>query len=391
MDFIVVLLSVALGFLFIQSFKNKLAANHLTTLRKLFLYHIFFGLYNYFYLGSDPIRYWALAKNISFQEFVTYCTEKSGTYFMLAIDYYPSQILGLSYFTGTMMYTTIGFIAIAYFYIVALELVPYNSKFKGYDLFPLLFFLPNLHLWSCTAGKDTISFFCGAIFCYGVLKPYSRILFILAAIAFSYAVRPHVSLFLVIGYGMGFALSSKVTPFQRFIFAMVFITAAFFILPSVMEYAKIEETSLESFNEFSSEKADLLSRSTVGSRIDISSYPLPLKLFTFLYRPLFFDINGVPALAASIENLFLLLLTIRVFKNKPIETFRKAPVAIKGMLLYLIVGTLAFSQTLGNLGIIIRMRNMFLPGLLIFFLWSFSYAKEKSIKNSNNTKPVLPT
>jgi hypothetical protein len=204
-------------------------------------------------------------------------------------------------------------------------------------------------------------------------------------------VRPHVSLFLVIGYGMGFALSSKVTPFQRFIFAMVFITAAFFILPSVMEYAKIEETSLESFNEFSSEKADLLSRSTVGSRIDISSYPLPLKLFTFLYRPLFFDINGVPALAASIENLFLLVLTIRVFKNKPIETFRKAPVAIKGMLLYLIVGTLAFSQTLGNLGIIIRMRNMFLPGLLIFFLWSFSYAKEKSIKNSNNTKPVLPT
>jgi len=391
MDFIVVLLSVALGFLFIQSFKNKLEAIHLATLRKLFLYHIFFGLYNYFFLGSDPIRYWALAKNISFQEFLIYCTEKSGTYFMLALDYYPSQILGLSYFTGTMMYTTIGFIAIAYFYIVALELVPYNSKFRGYHLFPLLFFLPNLHLWSCTAGKDTISFFCGAIFCYGVLKPYSRVLFIIAAIAFSYAVRPHVALFLVMGYGMGFALSSKVTSFQRVVFAVVLIAAAFFILPSVMDYAKIEETSLESFNEFSTEKAGLLSRSTVGSRIDISSYPLPLKLFTFLYRPLFFDINGIPALFASIENLFLLVLTIRVFKNKPIETFKKAPMAIKGMVIYLIVGTFAFSQTLGNLGIIIRMRNMFLPGLLIFFLWSFSCQRERSMKKNNNSKPVLQT
>jgi len=86
---------------------------------------------------------------------------------------------------------------------------------------------------------------------------------------------------------MGFALSSRVTSFQRFIFAIVFIAAAFVILPSVMEYAKIEETSIESFNDFSTEKAGLLSRSTVGSRIDISSYPLPLKLFTFLYRPLF--------------------------------------------------------------------------------------------------------
>lgn len=389
MDFLFVILSVIFGFIFIQSFKSKLASNHLTTLRYLFVYHIFFALYNYFFFGSDPVRYWALAKTISFQDFLSYITDKSGTYFMIALDYYPSQILDLSYFTGTMIYTTIGFIAIAYFYIIALELVPYNSKYKGYNLFPLLFFLPNLHLWTCTAGKDTISFFCGAIFCYGLLKPFKRLPFLFIALAFSYAVRPHVALFLVIGYGLGFALSSKVTFFQRFLFAIVFIVTAIAILPSVMQYAKIEEASIDSFSEFSSQKAGLLSRTTTGSRIDISSYPLPLKLFTFLYRPLFFDINGLPALFASIENLFLLILSIRVLKNNPIETFKKAPMPIKGMLLYLFIGTLAFSQTLGNLGIIIRMRNMFLPGLLIFFLWSFSYAREKNIKKKNNTKPAL--
>ncbi|WP_293892616.1 hypothetical protein [Flavobacterium sp.] len=386
MDFIVVVFSIICGFLFIQSFKNKLASDHLSTLRLIFVYHILFGLYNYFFFGSDPVRYWALAKTLSYQDFVTYIFEKSGTYFMFALDYYPSQILGLSYFTGTMIYTTVGFIAIAYFYIIALELVPYNSKFKGYNLFPLLFFLPNLHLWTCTAGKDTISFFCGAIFCYGLLKPYKRLPLLIIALIFSYAVRPHIALFLVTGYGLGFALSSKVTPFKRFLYATVFIAAAFFILPSVMQYAKIEEATLDSFSEFSGNKAGLLSRSTTGSRIDISSYPLPLKLFTFLYRPLFFDINGIPALLASIENLFLLVLSFRVFKSKPIETFRKAPMPIKGMLLYLFIGTLAFSQTLGNLGIIIRMRNMFLPGLIIYFLWSFSYATEKGMKKTKIIK-----
>lgn len=378
MDFFVIFFSLLLGLLFVNSLKNQLSGNHIKTLRYLFFYHILFGLYNYFFFGSDPIRYWALAKEISHEQFLEYLTEKSGTYFMLVLDYYPSKILGLSYFTGTMVYTVIGFIAISLFYLVAVKVVPYNSSFKGFKLFPLLFFLPNLHLWTCTAGKDTISFLCGALFCYAVLQPVKRAHLIVIALILSYGVRPHIALFLVVGFGLAFVLSTKLNFFQRFLFAIIFIVAGIVILPSVMEYAKIEETSLESFSEFADQKAGLLSRSTTGSRIDISSYPLPLKLFTFLYRPLFFDINGFPAFLASIENLFLLLLSLKVLSNKPVETFKKAPMPIKGMLLYLFIGTLAFSQTLGNLGIIIRMRNMFLPGLLIFILWSFSYQIQKS-------------
>lgn len=386
MDFIIVFLCLILGFVFVNSFKNEVAPFHIKTLKQLFLYHIFFGLFNYFYFPSDPIRYWALAKETTFVEFLAYVTEKSGTYFMVALDYFPSNVLGLSYFSGTMIYTLIGFIAIAFFYLIALKLVPYNSKYNNYNLFPLLFFLPNLHLWTCTAGKDTISFFCIAIFCYGLLKPLKRFPVIILAIMLSYAIRPHIALFLVLAFGLAYVFSNKMSNYQRFIFSIVFIGIGLFILPSVMEYAKIEEASVESFSEFSSNKAGLLSRSTTGSRIDISSYPFPLKLFTFLYRPLFFDINGIPALLASIENLFLLLLSIKVLKSKPFEAFKNAPLPIKGLLFFLFIGTLAFSQTLGNLGIIIRMRNMFLPGMLIAILWCFSYQQAKKIRKDNSVK-----
>jgi len=96
-----------------------------------------------------------------------------------------------------------------------------------------------------------------------------------------------------------------------------------------------------------------------------------------LFRPLFFDVNGIPALVSSFENLILLMLSyIVVFKNNFRLTFKNAPFVIKGMIFFLIVGTLAFSQSLGNLGIMIRMRNMFLPGLLIFILYSFSFQQE---------------
>jgi len=376
MDVIVILIFFALGFVFIASLKNKLPESQIKNIRLLYFYHIFFGLYNYFFIGSDPIRYWALAKEINYIQFVEYLTEKSGTYFMLAIDYYPSNILGLSYFTGTMVYTVFGFIAIALFYIIAYETVPRNSVFMGYKLFPLLFFFPNLHFWSCTAGKDTLSFLSVALFFFGLLKPIKRVPLIVLALLLSYAVRPHISLFLALGFGLSMVVGSSVSKSRKFILSVIFISVGVFLLPKVLEYAKIEDSSIEAFSEFSDKKASLLSRSTTGSRIDISSYPLPLKWFTFLYRPLFFDINGIPALLASIENLFLLVLSWKVIRSNFFKTLKNAPMVIKGMFFFLMLGTFAFSQALGNLGIIIRMRNMFLPGLLIFILWSFSYQQQ---------------
>jgi len=77
-----------------------------------------------------------------------------------------------------------------------------------------------------------------------------------------------------------------------------------------------------------------------------------------------------------VENLLLLIISFSIFRSKPVQTFKAAPFVIKGLVIFLIIGTLAFSQSLGNLGIMIRMRNMFLPGFLIFILWSYSYQKQ---------------
>jgi hypothetical protein len=98
-----------------------------------------------------------------------------------------------------------------------------------------------------------------------------------------------------------------------------------------------------------------------------------------LFRPFLFDIKSFPSLLAAIENSILLFLTIKYFLNKPLQSLRNAPFLIQGMMYFLIIGTLTFSQSLGNLGIMIRMRNMFLPGLIIFFLWHFSYIQNEKV------------
>jgi hypothetical protein len=49
----------------------------------------------------------------------------------------------------------------------------------------------------------------------------------------------------------------------------------------------------------------------------------------------------------------------------------------------MLIGSIAFSLALGNVGIMIRMRNMFLPGFIIFILWTLSYAHERKLKSQN--------
>ena len=384
MDFLFTVVFVLLGYLFVNSFKRKLSQSNLSTLKQLYFYHLLFGIYYYFFVFGDSIGYWRQAKFMTFDSFLYYFKEEQGTYFMYALNYIPSNILDLSYFTGTVMYSVIGFIGLAYFYVTAIDTIPTNPKFKGYSLFPLLFFLPNLHFWSCAVGKDTLLFFCIGIFVYGVMNPTKRILFIILALSLSYLVRPHITLFMIISFGFAFFANNNKSIFQRVLFTSILIGIAVSIFPLVLKFSKIEEATLDNFNNFAVTKASLLNKSYTSSAIDISSYPFPLKVFTFLFRPFFFDINSIPSLLAAIENMILLILTISAFRNKPLTSFRKAPFVIQGMIYFLIIGTIAFSQSLGNLGIMIRMRNMFLPGLIIFLFWHFSYQNSEEMNNSSD-------
>lgn len=381
MDFIAFLIIVVAGFGVANIFRNELSEGALLNLKKIWPYHILFGLYFCFFVKGDASGYWLRASELTPAGFIVGFTEAKGTYFMYSFNYLPAKVLGLSYFVGAMLYTLLGYIGICFFYVTAYKLIPYNSEYKGYKLFPLLFFLPNLHFWSVAVGKDVLLFLCIGAVVYGVINPIKRLPLIVFGLLLSYFIRPHITLFMALAFGLSYVTSSKIPTYQRILFSGAMLAIGIAILPTVMEFAKIEETSTESFDKFAQEKASVLSRSHTGSSVDISNYPLPLKIFTFLYRPLFVDGFSPPAILASFENLFLLLLSFEVLRNRPIAAFRKSPMLIKALLIFLAVGTLAFSQSMGNLGIMIRMRNMFLPGMIMAIMWSFSY--QQLINNAN--------
>lgn len=77
---------------------------------------------------------------------------------------------------------------------------------------------------------------------------------------------------------------------------------------------------------------------------------------------------------------FIAFIFLYRIRNRFVATFKAAPFVIQGFFLFFIMGALVFSMIMSNLGIILRERNMFLPGLIFFILWSFSYKQELALK-----------
>jgi hypothetical protein len=376
LDFIYIPLFVFLAMQFPKLLLFDSEQLYYPILQRLILFHFLLGLAYFFTTnnyGGDAYGHWLLAKRMDYTQFLNDLSSGEGTAFMRAINFVPANLLDMSYLSNTIFYSMLGSFGLIYFFLIAVRSVPYNIVINGYVLFPIIFFLPNLHFWSSGVGKDTTLFLCIGMFAYGLMKPFQRIPLIAISMFLSMGIRPHITLFLLVGFGLAYILGGKVSPFQRFVFAAIMIGVGIAILPSVMQFAKIEEASVAGFDKFATSKADALSGATAGSSVDISAYPFPLKVLTFLFRPFFFDVRNINGLIASIENLVLVIVFVKAMRTNPIGAFKAAPFVIKGLVFFLIVGTLAFSQSLGNVGIMIRMRNMFLPGLIIYLMWVFSY------------------
>ncbi|MDO5509769.1 MAG: hypothetical protein Q4F57_03645 [Weeksellaceae bacterium] len=383
MNFIVIVLVLLFGFTLKYRFK-ALKDKDFRLVDFLWMYHLILATGFYFYIltfGGDSYSYWYFTQHYTYEQtLLSFQKTGSSTFLLRLINYYPANLLDLSFFTGTMIYATLGYWGFLYLVLSIKELFPlyrqlHRIKIVNISIFPIMLFLPNLHFWSSGVGKDSVVFFAVCMFIYGVLQPFKRWYLILIAAIISYGIRPHMTLFLFSGFGAAYILLSKIPMYQKVMIIMIAGVAFFPLLGKVLEFAKIEEASIEAFSDFSQNKAGALSR-TAGSAVNLAALPYPLQVLTFLFRPLFFDANNIFALFSSIENVIWITLTVNFIRNKPMMVFRKSNFAILGAFLYWLIGALAFAPVMGNLGIIIRERNMMLPAFLLFSIAGLAQTKQ---------------
>lgn len=370
---------------FLKTRYRILSGNEHVLLDQLFFYHMIMSFIFFLYIsfdGGDATNYWFFPRKYEFDQLWEILSSGKGSpsYYLYFLNYFPSKVLNLEFFTGCIIYGVLGYWGIIFMVVSLKENIPLlhhlkHFKVLNFPIYPGIFFLPNFHFWSAGVGKDTLLFFCVCAFIYVLNNVKKRWFIFIPIFLISYTIRPHILLFLAAGFFASFILKSRLLIFQKSIIIGIAFVAFLPLLDNVLAFAQMDEASVDSFTEFSETKSGHLSR-RAGSGIDISGLPYPLQVLTFLYRPLFFDAPNVLGLMASVENVIWLTLTIVFLRNKPIHIFKNTSYIILGSFLFWIIGALAFAPSLSNLGIIIRQRNMFLPAFIIFAVAGLAYTNK---------------
>ena len=361
--------------------KHGLPTKYIHQLHYLLFYHLIFSVYYTWYVinfGGDSLGYWLISTmeqvKIKDPSWMKYFGE--GTTFIIWLTFIPSKILGLSYITGNILFGFLGFIGIRYIYVLVAVHFPVNHHVLGIPLFPVIFFFPNLHFWSSGVGKDAVCFWAIAWFLFALQNISDRWWQIVVSFFFVYMTRPHIGLALIIGTALAVLLGSEIKRQYKIPLATLAVVVALMVSSNTLEALKIDDFSMETLEVFSEQKSGLLNSDRVGSRINLSEYSWPIRLFSYLFRPLFFDAHNAMAFLSSFENITYLWLSFFIYRNWSPEAIRDMPLFIKAAMITFLPVTLALMNSLSNMGIAMRMKNMLMIYFLLFCFYLIAYQKK---------------
>ena len=373
--------------LILQKMRENRPWFSMSLMKSMYIYHMFFaGVYYAFAMASrsDSISYYYKAKYEYEYWMEIYAT---GTPFIEWVAFPFVNYLGFNYEMMMVLFAWLGFFGFVYFYIIFKENIKFKHKLftnlhwgeksLGVDLVALFIFLPNMHYWTSSLGKGSIIFLGLAMAFYGISNMAKRKGTLILGLLIVYHVRPHVFLFMAIGIIVGLFTGRQKVPFYQK--AIVFGGSAIALIlmyNTILSFVGLDSENLvQSFDKFSTTRSYELSKA--GSGMDISNYPLILKLFTFWFRPLFVDAPGAIGLIVSFENMIYLILTAKLFRGGFFPFLRKSSALLKTGAVVFLATSFALSGTLSNMGIIVRQKSMVMYFFLFIILAFLDYKKEE--------------
>ncbi|MEO8772419.1 MAG: hypothetical protein ABI402_20130 [Ferruginibacter sp.] len=293
-----------------------------------------------------------------------------GTTFIQFLAWPFSNLFNLSYYSCMIIFSFFGYIAILIFYITARENIKLPPVWQRFTLLEIVFLLPNLHFWSCSLGKGSTILLGLALFAYGLSRFSRRIIPIIIGGFIVFMVRPHILFTAIMAVMLGVVLtSSGIKTYLRWIIFLVAGIIFYYISDTVFKFTDTESIDILSSTTLS-HRATELSKSTSG--IDIQNYNLFMKMFTFWFRPLFFDGQGGLGILVSFENLVYIYMFFIVIK-KGILYWRDWNGWFRICLFFFLFASFALAQVTGNLGIAMRQKAQLMPFFFIIFCKASTY------------------
>lgn len=374
--FFLILLFLGFNQAIFNFFKKRHPFFSVKKMNMLYLYHlVFYGIYTWYAYNnpSDSVNYYRELEIHTGSWFDLFGTDTLFINFMS----YPFYQIGFSYDMLMLTFAWFGYLGFVFAYLFFREKIPIKiTVFKNLDFLTLVLFFPNMHFWTASLGKGSAIFLGLMMFTYAIVIPKRRFILLILGSAIIFYIRPHVFMFVAVGAVLGFMSGKEKISFaNKVLIYVAMIGSLVLVQDKILAVMNLQDSEnlIEDFQAASQKNADDLS--TAGSGVDMSSYPLPLKLFTFWFRPLFVDAPNMLGFITSVENLIYLLLFGKIIRKDFIKFIKNSPSLVKMSLVIFFTASLAMTFVMSNLGIIMRQKTMVM--YFIFFVIYYYLAEKK--------------
>tara|TARA_R110002111_G_scaffold100_11_gene1733 strand:+ start:844 stop:2010 length:1167 start_codon:yes stop_codon:yes gene_type:complete len=348
----------------------------------LWVYHLLIGLVFYQYIlsnGGDSYRYWTIdPENTEISSWMGFFG--TGTYFMYWFNYPFSQLGGLGYFAGTILYSSLSFVGfLLVFQLISNSFNTFSKRIFSQVIVVVLFF-PNVHFWTAGIGKEALLWLGLAMVLFGIHYFSSRSILIIIGLLLSLMVRPIQGLVLTIAVLLVLPFHKSLKPYRNKVFPLAIFSIFLIIAYRYIKGSLIYGFNLEWIGKLLDWQNQFLASFGGGSSVDMQGYNWIEKLITVVFRPFIWELKDFWTLAAGIENTFLVVIfCIAVYGLFYLNGRINIPLYLWIALIYGMLLSVLYSITLNNLGIIMRMKSIYLPFFIIlgFYLY-FEVANKKA-------------
>jgi len=313
----------------------------------------------------DAIGYFLVSKNLD--NFSLFSTGFVRTFSSLF-----SKYLGFNLVSCFFIFNLIGSLGQILYY---KNIQPFIKKIKSNFKYLVLLsvWLPTMHFWTSSIGKDSLIYFLINLSIYCLYNLKKRYLLLLPSLIFIALIRPYIGITLFLSIAIAVFFRLKLPKNFKLILRLLTIISFIFFFYLGTKFLNLDIVLNISNLDLVFDTIEYHRGATEigGSSIDMNSLNPPLRLFTYMFRPLFFDANNIFGIVSSIDNLILIsifsypilrlifLSKLKKLELKPFNLF---------LLLYSSLTWFFLASTTSNLGIALRHKLMFLPALIIVIL-----------------------
>lgn len=330
----------------------------------LVVYHLSFAWFAYDYVNQnngDAVKYWFIGKNLSAVNWTDFLHPGTDAIKLLTFPFV--KFLHLPGWAGCLIFSMGSGFGFWKLWSLLKNISSGNKYLLGISMILLL--LPNAHFWTSLIGKEAVLFVPAVLIAEQIYKKqYFSLSMILSFLVIAW-IRPHVAFIFLAGFLIAILWKGEIKTKTKAIlsgFVLLFSAGLYWILARIT-HSK-ESLFIKIQNLYAAHNLKLKDTSAY---VPMEDYVYPYKLFTFYFRPLPFEKEGVLGQIIGLENgiLMVLFIVFLFFFIRNFKVFQWNVFSVFATICILIYGTV-FAYGYANFGMIIRTKTLVFPLLLIF-------------------------